>query len=214
MPVVTSPAPFPGTLETARTSETRRRILEAAAQCFARFGFSRTRMDDVAGAAGVSRALVHGYFGTKPGLLRAVQEHVVRSWSAALEEMVSRAPGPAEAIEAWVRNSLSDTGRRPLLRAIFSDEAMAASGDWVEVTARTRREALGRLERLLAEGVQRGEFRADLDVPAAADVLRTLQNGLLQNVFADPPRSEIPVERQVDATLSLMFAGLGFARPA
>lgn len=191
-----------------RAADTRRRILEAAIRSFGRFGFRRTRIEEVAENAGVSRALVHGYFGTKAELLRAVQEHFVLSWSEALSEIVRDAPGPREALAAWLRHSLTDSARRSLLRALFAAEIRDASEDWRSATDATRRAALVRYRELLQRGVDTGVFHASLDVEATAIVLHTFQVGLLRE-FVDPLSDEIvATERQVDAAVSLVLSGL------
>ena len=191
-----------------RSAETRQRILASAARCFAKFGFERTRVDDIAAGASVSRALVHGYFGTKPKLLRAVQEQVLDEWSSSIARLTEEASGPSEALEAWVRHSLADTRHQPLLRAIFADDALAASPNWEEATLRTRTVWMERLGDLLRLGIKSGEYRVDLDVEATALVMRTLQVGLIGEVMADPPRSELAKERQITAAIEFMLAGI------
>ena len=54
--------------------DTRETILTAARELFADRGFDRTTMRAVAARAEVDPALIHHYFGTKDGLLRAVLE--------------------------------------------------------------------------------------------------------------------------------------------
>ena len=112
-------SPVPATPPRSPRSQQRRlRILEVAAQCFARSGFARTRIDDVAAAAGVSRALVYNHFGSKEGLARAVQEHMLGEWSAAVDRALAGAKTCADALSAWLRINLADTRRRPLLAAM------------------------------------------------------------------------------------------------
>lgn len=197
-----------------RVAETQARILDEAAACFARYGFARTRVDDVAEAAGVSRPLIYGYFGTKGKLLQRVQERVLGDWSAALEAVVKAAASPAEALAAWVRLALSDTARRPLLRALFDDRHAGGAVGWQEAAGRTRGEWLERLAALLRSGIDAGDFRADLDVEATAIALRTLQNGLIAELLADPPRSDVDAERQIAAGIDLMLNGLRPSPPA
>ncbi len=188
-----------------RSDASRERILVAAGECFAKYGFSRTRVDDIAESAGVSRALVHSYFGTKPKLLRAVQEFVVEEWSDAVARLFDEAEGPSEALEAWVRTVLGDTDRQPLLRALFDQDALAASPGWDDVSARVRQEWLVRLADLVKRGIRSGEYRADLDVEATAFVMRTLLSGLTAEFFLD---SKLPPERRIRGTLDLLLAGL------
>jgi TetR/AcrR family transcriptional regulator, regulator of autoinduction and epiphytic fitness len=55
----------------------RRRLLDAALGVFARFGFRKTSMDEVARAAGLSRQGLYLHFSTKEELFRATVEHAL-----------------------------------------------------------------------------------------------------------------------------------------
>lgn len=52
--------------------DTRRRILEAAADEFATYGMSGARVDRIAETAGVSKPMIYFHFGCKEGLFNAV----------------------------------------------------------------------------------------------------------------------------------------------
>lgn len=54
---------------------TRRRILEAATEEFARGGLGGARVDRIARGAGANERMIYYYFGNKEGLFRAVLEH-------------------------------------------------------------------------------------------------------------------------------------------
>jgi AcrR family transcriptional regulator len=58
--------------------ERRKQILEAARPACAEKGFSGTTLDDIAEAAGISRALVVQHFGTKEGVYEALSESAAR----------------------------------------------------------------------------------------------------------------------------------------
>lgn len=45
------------------------RILDAAAKCFRRFGVRRTRLEDIASAAGISRPLLYKIYGNRQALM-------------------------------------------------------------------------------------------------------------------------------------------------
>jgi AcrR family transcriptional regulator len=51
-------------------------VLRAAAEAFAERGFADTSMDDVAGAAGITRLIVYRHFDSKEALYAAVLQHV------------------------------------------------------------------------------------------------------------------------------------------
>jgi AcrR family transcriptional regulator len=74
---------------------TRRRLLEAAGQLFARHGFDGTSVDDVAEAAGFSKGAVYYNFESKDELFEAlVQENI-----GGLVTSLERALGDARTIE-------------------------------------------------------------------------------------------------------------------
>ena len=65
-------APSPGKGETNRVEEKRQRILEGAIRAFAASGFHRTRVSDVAKAAGVADGTIYLYFEGKDDLLSQI----------------------------------------------------------------------------------------------------------------------------------------------
>src|SRR5215216_1363540 len=56
----------------------REQILLAAARAFARAGFTATSLEDVAGEAGVTRAILYRHFDSKADLYRAVLDRAQR----------------------------------------------------------------------------------------------------------------------------------------
>ncbi len=57
-----------------RSAQTRARLLEAAAQVYARQGFAGATLDEVAAEAGFTKGAVYGHFGSKENLLVALVE--------------------------------------------------------------------------------------------------------------------------------------------
>ncbi|HEY7012196.1 MAG TPA: TetR family transcriptional regulator [Streptosporangiaceae bacterium] len=60
-----------GRIAGATATETRKRLLRAAADAFAERGYDGTRVADIAAAAGVSNGALYAHFGSKAGLLVA-----------------------------------------------------------------------------------------------------------------------------------------------
>jgi AcrR family transcriptional regulator len=57
-----------------RKAQTRARLLDAAAQVYARRGFAGATLDEVAAEAGFTKGAVYGHFGSKENLLLALVE--------------------------------------------------------------------------------------------------------------------------------------------
>src|SRR5579862_9068215 len=64
------------TVSTDRSAETRARILEAALREFSSLGLAGARMDQIAAAAGVNKALLYYHFDSKENLYVAALEMI------------------------------------------------------------------------------------------------------------------------------------------
>ena len=190
-----------------RVAQRRQRILGAAALCFAKDGFSRTRIDDVAASAGVSRALVYNHIGSKEELARQVCDHLLDDWGSAVDRALDEAKSARDALAAWLRVNLSEE-RRPLLTALVAPDAAPVLADWDVAAARAMEEWRAKLEALLSRGIAAGEFRADLDVPATAEVLRAMQVGMMQHLLADKPYLDVSSERHLRAATDVLLKGI------
>jgi AcrR family transcriptional regulator len=70
----------------ARKAQTRARLLEAAAQVYARRGFAGATLEEVASEAGFTKGAVYAHFGSKENLLLAlVEEHLAEEVVEQLE---------------------------------------------------------------------------------------------------------------------------------
>lgn len=72
-------------------ADTRTRILEAGVDMVARFGSAKTSVQNVAEAAGLSRATLYRYFRDRAMLLRAIRHYERESFSATVRERVRTA---------------------------------------------------------------------------------------------------------------------------
>lgn len=97
--------------------ERRRLILDAAIEAFRDAEYSEVSLDDVSRRAGVTRGLVHHYFGSKRGLYRAVVEQ--------LAALASQVPLVPTGLTGSLEEDLDACVRRWL------DVAEAAGGIWL-----------------------------------------------------------------------------------
>ena len=190
-----------------RVAQRRLRILDAAAQCFAKSGFARTRIDDVAQGAGVSRALVYNHFGSKEELARQVCDHLLDDWNSAVDHALEDAASARDALAAWLSVNLSEE-RRPLLTALVAPDAAPVLADWDAAATRAMEVWRAKLEALLQRGIAAGEFRADLDVPATAEVLRAMQVGMMQHLLDDKPYLDVSSERHLRVATEVLLKGI------
>ena len=113
--------------ETANAGRIRRgqllHIVESAERAFAEAGFAGTTMTRLAEAAGLPKANLHYYFGTKEKLYRAVLENILTLW---LDDMAPIVPerAPAEALGAYIRAKMGHSRARPHASKVFASEIL------------------------------------------------------------------------------------------
>lgn len=86
------------------TAQSRRAdVLNAACEAFARHGYRKASMQDVAAAAGVSKSVLFKYYGTKENLYRAAFRYAADGISAADSEAQSAADAQDDVFAAMRR---------------------------------------------------------------------------------------------------------------
>jgi AcrR family transcriptional regulator len=82
-----------------KEKDVQKRILKAALKEFSFNGFNGARMDRIARAANVNKAMLHYYFASKKNLYQLVVKEVFLVMSPRIMELVNSDPGPEEFIE-------------------------------------------------------------------------------------------------------------------
>lgn len=142
----------------------RHAILQASLVEFAQEGLAGARMDAIADAAGVNKALLYYYFHDKDTLYGAVLD---RFFARLLERImgVCDLPGTAgERFLSYVKTHFDSIAESPYYARIFMEELMSASrggSPHLDRILADYMQPIGtRLFGLLQDGIRSGEFRA------------------------------------------------------
>jgi AcrR family transcriptional regulator len=174
--------------------EKAQRIVEAMRQSVARRGVAGSTFDHVAREAGVSRGLLHYYFGTKERLLAEVVRRDCDVRMAALDERVGDARTAEDVFARLVAELTELVDREPdFITIIFElftlgrrNEEIAA--EFAELMRRTRDQLASLLEAKRDEGV----LRLAAEPAAIADVLFAVADGFALRMVAEPERDWQP----------------------
>ena len=148
----------------ARNAEqTRRAILRAALDEFARETTAGARIDEIARAAGVNKALLYYYFHDKEQLYGAVLDYVFSELTGRLIPVLESDLRPKEKILRYAETYFDAIASIPEVPRILQQEMMRAGRDGSPHIQRIGRSYLGpiamRLRAVLADGILAGEFR-------------------------------------------------------
>jgi AcrR family transcriptional regulator len=102
--------------------ETRKRILESAAQVFASKGFHNAAVDDIVKASGTSKGAVYFYFESKEQIFLSLVEGYASTLAHEIQMAVQRARGLVAQIEAAIATLvLSFQNHRSLAKIVLVD---------------------------------------------------------------------------------------------
>ncbi len=202
----------------AGASETHRRLLEAAAQVFARSGLEGATTREIAREAGVNEVTLFRHFQSKDKLLSAVLQRTFSGPEEALQDQAGLAvaakgkyPARPTDLRAGLRQYIQnyeDLLRRNilLLRTLIGEihrhrehEAKVLKGIFAPLKVE--------LMATIHAARKRGAVRADVDPLIAADLLGSM-------VFMDVLRRtaslapDYPVERYLETALDLFIRGI------
>ena len=193
--------------KSSAVEDKRRQLLDAAVRVFARKGFHASRVGDIAEEAGVAHGLLYHYFKSKDEVLQAVFQE---NWSllVARIESVEETDEPAAdqlrhisaiVLRTWlhlpdvVRVVIQEFGRSPELAERIGELALPIDA----------------LERVIARGIETGEFRKDIDPTFAATVVYGSIDELLTGwVLGRLPSGEEDVAKAEQTLVEVTLRGL------
>jgi TetR/AcrR family transcriptional regulator len=163
--------------------ETRDRILDAAEVVFTRKGTARSRTQEIAGEAGINKALLHYYFGTKEALADAVFARALATITPTMFGIIAD-PGLTleEKIPAIVNAQLDFHSARPYFAGYLLSELHAEPERITRLMARRGPIPLEPLRKQLREASRAGNIR-----PIRAEQFVANMMGLLIFPFAVRP---------------------------
>ena len=193
--------------KSSAVEDKRRQLLDAAVRVFARKGFHASRVGDIAEEAGVAHGLLYHYFKSKDQVLEAVFSE---NWSLLIAriESVEETDEPAAdqlrhvaaiVLRTWlhlpdvVRVVIQEFGRSPELSERIGDLTLPIDA----------------IQRVIRRGIERGEFRKDIDPVFAATVVYGSIDELLTGwVLGRLPGSEEDVARAEQTLVEVTLLGL------
>jgi AcrR family transcriptional regulator len=182
------------------------RILDVAEEVLRRYGPAKANVVDVARALGVSHGSVYRHFESKAALRDAVTDRWLARVSAPLEQIVAEDGPAAERLHRWVV-TLSKTKRKKALDdpELFATY-MALASDARAVVDSHVEHLVAQLTRLIADGVERGEFEvADAEAAARAvfDATTRFHNPAFASQWSEPG-----LDDALEAVWTLTLRGL------
>lgn len=158
-------------------TEVKEKIVQAAIATFSKYGYDKTRMDDIAESANLGKGTLYLYFKSKEELFYAISENSIKELKEQLSKLFSKKEDLVQDAEKFYdqyRNLIHDSekvsfemiaesSRNPKLRKALYEQRMKVYDIVIDYLRRQ---------------IEKGFFRKDMDVNAIASGLVALYDGL------------------------------------
>jgi TetR/AcrR family transcriptional repressor of uid operon len=165
-------------------TEVKERIIQSAVECFFKYGLDRTRMDDVAQKADLSKGTLYLYFKSKEDLfyvicennLRILKEQLSHIFATTKEDLVSNA-------EQFYENFHKEEKRESekVFCEIIAESARNTKLQKILYTQRIK--TFNVVREYLDRQMEKGFFKKDTDTEAIASGFVALYDGLIASEF-------------------------------
>ncbi len=181
------------------------RILELAREKFFTHGFSKVTMDEIATELGISKKTLYKHFSRKEQLLDEIMDLTLAKIRSGAEEIVcDQRLHFVEKLESFVAFISSNLAR--LKQPFLSDLQKNAPQVWQRVRAFRKEMIHTRFANLVAEGMQAGTFRTDVNSKLVVLVIFSA----LDTIINPETLSHLPVtaKEAFDSIIKILFEGL------
>lgn len=192
----------------------RRLILDAAVRVFARMGFHRCRVSDVADEAGVAYGLVYHYFDSKEEILNTIFSERWQIMLDAIGEIDAKQDIPARDKLYLVASFIIDSYRfEPDLMKVIIVEVTRAANSFGRHHLEEIRKAYDMIAGIVEHARQDGSFKADISADFAAMCFYGAIEQLLSGwIFDLLPQTEEEFEEAKGLVVETICGGLETAQ--
>ncbi len=162
-------------------------LLDTALRLFVSQGYRSTNLEQIAGAARLTKGAVYFYFGSKEAVLVALLERVRRIVvDDAIAVVNAAGPAPTDKLVAYIhyQANLGITHRdEVLLLLLMGLEFKARGGDGQDFLAKLYKRQCSFIEALVKSGQAAGEFRTDVRSKELASLVLATHDGTFLEWF-------------------------------
>ena len=153
-------------------TDIRERIVQSAIECFSKYGFDRTRMDDISQTANLSKGTLYLYFKSKEDLFYAICENNLKVLKEQLSQIFVTTKDDLLFDAEQFYDNLHKLEKRGNEKVFFEIVAESSRNPKLQrILYEQRTKIFDVVKEYLDLQVQKGFFRKDIDTEAIASGL-------------------------------------------
>ncbi len=183
-------------------------ILARATEVFLEQGFDETSIAEVARRAGVGKGTIYLMSQSKADLFYQCVHRDLQLWSAQVARCVDPRKAPDKILREMAHLGARFLQAHPLVIGLFSAVHAGELPDWAQRFEELRTLGRATLTEVLKLGIQKGQFRSDLDLEETSALLQDItQMGyvLYGAQWAQTPKA---ARRRIDTQVEVILKGL------
>jgi AcrR family transcriptional regulator len=156
-------------------------ILDVAERVFSEKGFDGASTRLISGEAGVNMAMLNYYFGSKEGLFLEIFERKISSFQNILQNL-----GNDDSMSSWEKMAayIDMYGEKVVSnncfqKLLYQEMGMNRRNDLSDKLRDMLLKNVTELDKILREGIAKGEFKTDIDIPMVIATLYGTKNYII-----------------------------------
>lgn len=192
-------------IKMAQKEDMRETIVNAGSDIFARFGYRKTTMDDIAQAIGKGKSSLYYYFKSKDEVFKAVVEKEVLQLSEFINKKIAAEDNPEEQLRIYVKLLMTCIADRANFYDVMKNDVLRNIDFIDEARIRYKNQVVENIQNILTNGVNKKLFKLE-DTRLAAIAISTAIDGVEVPLVTE--ESSISLNDRVDHLLNILFFGI------
>jgi len=192
-------------LQMGNKLKVREKIIDVARKVFAKYGYKKTTMDDIAIGAQKGKSSIYYYFKSKEEIFEAVVETESKLLFDDILKKIDHPIPAKEKFRVYVFTRLNKIRELSNFYDVLENNFISPLEFIEELQAKYYQREIGILQDILSEGVKNREFNIQ-DPEIAAIALVTAIKGLEAPLIIRGAKKNL--ERQIDYVLKILFYGI------
>ncbi len=188
------------------TEDIKLRLLSEARRIFARYGYNKTTVDDIAKAAGKGKSTFYYYFSSKEEIFKGVIEKEANLFRAKLIESISIDASPIDKVKNYILTRLLSFKELVNLFTAISSGGMDQISFIDDIRKKYEQEQVNIIKMVLMESINNEKVNVD-DIDLVTEAMAVVLKGLEYHLMFNPDEVS-KMEPKVDKVLDLIFKGI------
>jgi AcrR family transcriptional regulator len=190
----------------AQTDDIRLKLIDEARHIFARFGYNKATIDDIAKAAGKGKSTFYYYFASKDEIFKAVIEKEAGLLRAKLIESISNDKSPVDKVKNYILTRLESFKELVNFYNAIRAEGLGALSVFEEIREKYDKEQSNIIKMILLESISKNEYRIE-DIELVTDAMAVILKGLEYHIMFKIDGVQF-IKSRIDRIIDLVFKGI------